>query len=465
MSSTAIRTIHVAGDGIVGLSAALAFSRALPGVEVTVLRLPADAAALADRFPATLPTVGRFHAAIGFDEADLVRRGIAVHHLGTRFEDGAAGRWIHSFGEVGRSAGAVPFRQLWLRARREGDALDFGAYSPASTIGAAGKFVHPSGDPRSPLASHLYGLRLNPERYRALLEEATRHLGRAVGPIAAIERRADGGNASLRLASGERREADLYVDCSGPPGALMTALNADFEDWSAWLPARHIVTAWDEPGPLEPLDLVAAIDDGFGLTASVPGATLRASATSVDLPGSTPIRPGRLRDSLVANVLAIGDAAAAFDPLHGANLSLAHSAILRAINLVPGRDCHPLELAEYNRLTALESDRVRDFHALFQAQLSGETRLPDSLARTLTQWRARGRLPFFEEETFSDSSWAQALIGLGIFPDAVAPIARAVDGPAAAAGMAVFALELGQLAERLPTYADYLAGLSRNEPR
>lgn len=455
MTRAAIRSILVAGDGIVGLSAALAFSRALPGVEISVLALPADPSAIADQFPATLPMVGRFHATIGIDELDLVRRGIASHHLGTRFT-GEAGSWIHSFGAVGRGEGAVPFRQFWLDASHAGAALAFDQYSPASVIGAAGKFVHPSGDPGSPLASYLYGLRLNPKRYRAQLAEATDELPRLGSAIAAIERRADGGIAALRLADGRRVEADLFVDCSGSAALLIGAINQDYDDWSPWLPARHIAHTWEPVGPLEPLACVDAIADGWRLTATVPGATLTAGVTTTPTPGSTVIRPGCRRKSFVTNVLALGDAAVALDPLHGANLSLAHSAILRAIDLIPGRDCHPLELAEYNRLTALEADRARDFHALFQARLSGAIAPPDTLERTLTQWRARGRLPFFEEETFTESDWEQHLIGLGILPDAVAPLARAIDRTAATKAMASFAQELAALADRLPTYADYL---------
>ena len=456
MSRANIRSILVVGDGIVGRSAALAFSRALPGVEVNVLGLPADLAAIADHFPATLPAVGRFHASIGVDELDLVRQKIAVHHLGTRFDGGAAGAWIHSFGDVGRGEGTIPFRQIWLGVREKGEALAFDRYSPASVIGAAGKFVHPSGDPASPLASYLYGLRLNPERYRALLAHATSHLQRSTGTIAAIDCRDDGGIAAVRLADGRRVKADLFVDCSGPSAALIGTVSAEFDDWAPWLPACHVALTWGQPEPLAPLDRVEAVEHGWRLSATVPGATMSSSVTTEPVPNSVAIRPGRRRRSFVANVLALGDAAVAIDPLHGANLSLAHSAILRAIALFPGRDCHLLELAEYNRVTALETERARDFHALFQAQLLGVSAPPDSLARTLAQWRARGRLPFFEEETFTEASWAQALIGLGILPDAVAPTAGVVDGTAAAAAMAAFARELGALAERLPGYADYL---------
>lgn len=462
MSRDPIRSILIAGDGIVGLSAALAFSRALPSANITLLSLPEDRAALADHFPGTLPAIGRFHASIGFDELDLVRRGIAVHHLGTRFAGGAHGDWIHSFGDVGRGEGVVPFHAIWLAAKRKANALPYDRYAPASVIGRAGKFVHPSGDPTSPLASYLYGLRLHPSRYRDALLDATRLLLRIAGPIAAIERRDDGGIKSLTLADGATVNADLYLDCSGAMGALIGAGGNAVEDWSAWLPARHVDIAWDGGAELEPLDVVGQIATGWQLTATVPDSTLRASVTTEGSASSVTIRPGRRREPFIGNVLALGDAALALDPLHGANLSLAHSAILRAIDLIPGRDCHPLELAEYNRLTALEVDRARDYHILFQSQRPDAAPPPESLARTIVQWRARGRLPFFEEETFTASDWTQALIGLDLLPDAIAPQAGAIDPSVGARAMAGFAAELDALASRLPDYREYLVRIAQN---
>ena len=128
---------------------------------------------------------------------------------------------------------------------------------------------------------------------------------------------------------------------------------------------------------------------------------------------------------------------------------------------IPGRDCHPLELAEYNRLSVLEAERARDFQALFQLNLAQDAPPPDSLARTLVQWRARGRLPFFEEEIFTPASWMQLLIGVGIRPNHVAPLARSIDRNAASTAMAALAEELDALAERLPFYPDYLETVAR----
>jgi tryptophan halogenase len=486
----AIRSVCVAGGGIVGLSAALAFARALPKARVSVVATPADADALADRLPSTQPLVGRFHAAIGFDELDLVRTGIATHRLATRFErwsaDGAA--WHHALGGAGASLGDSQFYKVWAKARRAGRAGPFEGHIPAAVLARQGKFVHPDARPGSPLGTYLYALRLDPEQYRGRLEAAcdAQRVERTAGTLGGIDRREDGGVAALRLEDGRRIEADLFLDCAGPAAPLLTALGDSFEDWSAWLPADRLLLGEAKSARPSPVDVVEAIDDGWRWTAplvdkALVGFVYASAVTSgaqarkvLDTGEAVAIRPGRQRAPWVHNVLAIGDAAVAVDPLEGVNLHLGHSAILRALELLPGRDCLPVELAEYNRRTEWETTRVRDFLALhylgsgrrkgrFWTALEGRPP-PETLAMTLEQWQRRGRLPFFEEESFDRDSWTSVLFGLGIMPRDVDPVADGVSLDQAAPAIARHAERLAALPAKLPSYPDYLQRM-RTPPR
>jgi tryptophan halogenase len=197
-----------------------------------------------------------------------------------------------------------------------------------------------------------------------------------------------------------------------------------------------------------------------------------ASEASVEAAEAVAIRPGRRPQPWVRNVLALGDAAVALDPLQATNLHLAHNAILRALELLPGRDCHPLELAEYNRRTAQETMRVRDFlsvHYLRSGRTKGEFwekmrshPLPESLGHTLEQFERRGRIPFYEEEVFAKESWHAVLLGMGLFPRHIDPIAAGVRPEDGAAFMQRTAEGLAGLPERLPAYSDYLAQMARS---
>ncbi|MEA3048246.1 MAG: tryptophan 7-halogenase [Sphingomonadales bacterium] len=467
----AFRSIAVAGAGIVGLSAALAFARALPWARVELVETAPEPAALADRMPGTLPPVGRFHAAIGLDELDLVRRGIAVHRLGTRFEHWSAdGRpWYHVNGEYGFSIGPVGFGDLWPEAERRKRARPFHRYSPAAMIAEADKFVHPEERAGSPLATYLYALALDPDGYRARLEEqaVAARIVRTGGELLDVERRQDGGLAALRLSGDRRVEGELFLDCTGPSARLIGAVDDGFEDWGAWLPADRIAVAEDSGEP-SPVDVASATPDGWRWRGSAGRRTLRAELTAGG--DGVAIRPGRRPRPFARNVLALGDAATAVDPLHGANLDLAQSAILRALELLPGRDCHPIEVAEYNRRSGQETSRVRDFlalHYLRSGRAEGDfwrdladRAPPDSLAHTLEQFEARGRLPFYEEETFDKSSWLAALLGLGVRPRHLNPAAAGFDPEQAMGAMEAYAGQLAALPPRLPPYRDYLARMA-----
>jgi tryptophan halogenase len=199
----AIRSVCVAGGGIVGLSAALAFGRALPKARVTLVATLSDPAALADRLPSTQPEVGRFHAAIGFNELDLVKAGTATHRLATRFKNWSADGsvWHHALGGHGASMGDSQFHKVWLKGRRAGQSGPFERHIPAAVLAAQDKFVHPDSRPGSPIGTYLYALRLDPQQYRARPEAAcdAQGIARTAGALGAVERREDGGIRALLL--------------------------------------------------------------------------------------------------------------------------------------------------------------------------------------------------------------------------------------------------------------------------
>jgi tryptophan halogenase len=490
----AIGTIGVLGGGIVGLSAAIAFARALPQVRVGLIEVPPDPAALADRMPGTLPAIDLFHAAIGLDELDLVQSGAAIHRLGTRFERWSADGepWYHVFGDYGRRFGSAAFHAVWAAARQAGQALPFHSYAPAAVLAEAGKFVHPSNDARSPLSTFSYGLQLDPDRYRQRLTalSGTLPLLRARGELTGVERREDGGISAIVLKGGQRLEADLFIDCSGPSAPLLSAVGGGFEEWGEHLPCDRLLLASTPSSASAPVDVATATAAGWRWSVPLPGRLMGglcyasaitgegrarrvfASEAGVEAAEAVAIRPGRRPEPWVRNVLALGDAAVAVDPLQASNLHLAHNGILRALELLPGRDCHELELAEYNRRTAQETMRVRDFlavHYLRSGRTKGEfwekmrgRALPESLAHTLEQFERRGRIPFYEEEVFAKESWHAVLLGMGTLPRHIDPVAAGVRPEDAAAFMERMADGLAGLPERLPAYAAYLAQMARS---
>ena len=488
MSEGAIRSIAILGGGIVGLSAACAFARALPRTRVTLIAAAVDPAALADRAMAMLPSANAFHAAIGLDDARLLRRARGTHRLGTAFTGWSADGtgWLHSFGAHGPRDQAH-FHQHWLIARREGDTTPFHAYAPAAALAVAGRFAPPSDDSASPLADVDHALRVDPAAYAGHLTGLARHVRVEIvpGAFGGVERRDDDGVAALLLEDGRRIEADLFVDAAGPAAPLMSALDPAFEGWSEALPCDRLLLAEPQPPALGLVDERHATACGWwalspgrvrteiglayasALSGDDEAARTLENEASVRPRERVAFRPGRRPRSWIGNTLAVGDAAVALDPLAGANLALAHSAILRAIELLPDRSMPPPLLAEFNRRTADETARARDFtaaHYLASGRRDGALwqtldgrKQPESLAITLRQFHGRGHLPHFEEEVFARDDWLAVLLGMGVVPARGDPAAQAMPANRRAA-MLHAALERAQSATRLAIpYRDFYA--------
>jgi len=92
----------------------------------------------------------------------------------------------------------------------------------------------------------------------------------------------------------------------------------------------------------------------------------------------------------------------------------------------------PAEIAYFNRRTALGSDRLRDFvqlpyllnqrpEALWRAAAAGP--VSAELARDLALFRERGRLSIHDEDGFERDEWLASLIGLGVIPRRIDPVA------------------------------------------
>jgi hypothetical protein len=78
----------------------------------------------------TIPTSRTFHHLLGIDERAFVRETQSSFKLGILFENWSAigDRYIHSFGQIGRSTWMGDFHHLWLQAREAGFGGDLGDY-------------------------------------------------------------------------------------------------------------------------------------------------------------------------------------------------------------------------------------------------------------------------------------------------------------------------------------------------
>ncbi len=477
-----LRSIVTLGAGIVGLSAAIAFRRALPNTPIKVVVTPNHSGALADRQEVAPQSILQFHRRIGMDEAGMFQRAGGSHWFATRFKNWnqAGGDWLYTHGKHGVPVAQSHFHQHWLRLEDEGS--PYHAHSLAGALALAGRF--------KPLLASEYSLRFNLQGYLKRLVSLARHVGITFvpGTLVSTTRSADGKITSITLSDQQQLSADLFLDCAGPQAPLLSTLEDQFEDWSQWIPCdRQLLDQRRTQCPPDLIDTITALPDGwrwnmpgqnglhssFNYHSSFTSENAAAACLRTDELDAMAFRPGRRTNSWVHNVVAFGDAAATPGPLYGSTLQIAHESILRALELLPGRDCQPNLIAEYNRRTALADAVMRDFHAWHyrhSGQPEGpmwraaqESPPPESLAHRLEQFLRRGSLPHYAESAITIDNWRAALIGLGLRPTGLDPAVHAVDKTQSRAILNQSSASINRVVQDCPAYTDALPRIASSK--
>jgi tryptophan halogenase len=475
-----MRRIVVAGGGQLSVLAAVALRRALPATEVIVIGTPPSPAAFADTSPTAMPFTNKLHDRLGIAEAEIVIRAGGGYRLVTRYAgwggEGQGG--VVAYGEALDPALRTAFARDWGKVRLPGaGALPAG--SLAQVLAESGRFAPPPPGEPTPLSSVDYALRWNPAAYRALLiaQAEALSVGYVQGTIDRIEPGEGDAIAAIGIAGQGMIAADLFLDCTGPQASLLAAHpRFAFTDWSATLPTRHIYLA----APAAPL---IALEDRLTLAAKgwvseVAGrdALHRMLGTPAPLPraeaeallggpaqAAIALTPGRADAPWIGNVIALGDAAARFEPLGPLHLDLAHRQLALLLEMLPGRDIAPLERAEYNRRSVLMMEGVHEVLAMHFATPSaqavfGQRPLPGRVAAVIDQFERRGRIPFREELPLLSQEQFALLGALGRTPG-LPPAAHAADAANEAHARVAFEAEARAALAFAPPYAEWLGSV------
>lgn len=484
-----IRDVVVAGGGLAGWSTAAALKRRIPSLNVAIIS-SAPRNSLVDRVISTLPSIGVFHEDLGLTEADTIWGARSGFRVGTTFEGWSRGLpdYVHAYGDYGAISSGVAFHQLWLRCA-EGTGFD--RFSAAAELGRQGRLPGSDASSKPGAPSVGYGLRLTLERYHELMRAFALHLGVTERRSEIVDvrlRSEDGFVEALALSDGSTIAGDLFVECTGPDALIRARMDSNFHHWSEWLPCNRMIFA-TAPADQEPqlLDRVSAHTAGWSWSASSPSvrsfgvayssAHMSADAAVDAIPplarstaNEVSLEQGRWEQPWVRNCVAIGDAAAALELLEWTNLHLVHSQIDRLISMMPGRNCAPVELAEYNRQCNAEADRVRDFICMHYVTARRDEAFwkdaaaiepPDSLAHTLSLFAERGRLPYYEEETFTRDSWLAVLFGQGLVPRRTDPLADVVTSGEAKRALAACQESVNAFVSAQPSYGEFMSRIGQ----
>jgi tryptophan halogenase len=488
------RRIVVVGGGTAGWMTAAALARfAMPGASVILVE--SDEIGTIGVGESTIPSIRNFNGALGIDEAEFLAATGATYKLGIAFEGwGAPGeRYLHAFGLVGRALGLLPFHHYWLRGRALGIAKPLGNYVLNNVVLEQNRFAHVERAAGSALPDMPYAFHFDAGLYAKFLRgyAEARGVVRQEGKVIAVERNQDNGDiAAVLLANGARVAADLFVDCSGFRGLLIEQeLEAGFEDWSHWLPCdRAVAVPCARVEPLVPYTRAIARHAGWqwriglqhrtgnghvfssgDMSEDEATATLLANLDGEALaePRTLRFKAGRRRKAWVRNVVAIGLSSGFLEPLESTSIHLIQTGVSRLLDLLPSGAPGDAVRDEYNRRSAFEIERIRDFIILhYHANNRDGQRmwdrvrsmdLPDTLRRKIALFRCSGGIFRDGDELFDVPGWAQVMIGQGILPQSWHPIADQLDQPKLQQFLDMLETAYVQDAARMPDHAAYIA--------
>jgi tryptophan halogenase len=492
LSPGAVRSIVIVGGGAAGWMAAAAMAQLLKGRFGTIRLIESADIGTVGVGEATIPGIAAFHRMLGIDERDFVCSTRASFKLGIEFRDWHAigSRFFHPFGDYAPGAEPAIFQNFWLRERENGGSPDLDSWSPNSAAAALGRFA-PEMPGLGPLLHAYHFDATLYARYLRTYAEA-RGVERIEGRIIDVARLGADRVGGVRLADGRTMEGDLFIDCSGFHGLLIGgALEEAFEDWSHWLPCdRAVAIGSARTGSFAPYTQATALEAGWRWRIPLQQRTGNGYVYSsrhisddeavarlagvldgelVTEPRLQRFKAGRRRRAWVGNCVALGLAAGFLEPLESTGIHLVQTGLARLFSLFPDRDFDSAIAREYNRQTAEEYARIRDFIILhysagrrddtaFWREIQA-TPLPEELAYKQSVYARTGRIVMLDQETFLLPSWLSIYSGLGVRPDRYEPLIDPFPAGEIAQQFGAMRAAIGRAAEALPTHADYVARL------
>jgi tryptophan 7-halogenase len=494
MSDNRIEKIVIVGGGTSGWMTAAALAKVLKNDYCQVRLIESEEIGTVGVGEATIPQIQLFNKLLDLDEDEFVRKTQGTFKLGIQFVNWThiGHKYIHAFGDVGKDMEAIQFYHYWLKMSQLGKAEELGHYTISGVASDNGKFMRPFDAGNSPLSNIAYAFHFDAGLYARFLREYSEARGvmRTEGKVVNTILRADDGFIeAVELESGERVEADFFIDCSGFRGLLIEqALKTGYEDWSHWLPCDR---AWAIPCESvgDPIPYTRSTAHAAGWQWRIPlqhrtgnGHVFSSKFMSEDearsillgnLDGKPLAEPrllkfvtGKRKKFWNKNCLAVGLASGFMEPLESTSIHLVQSTIARLMSFFPNKNFDQEDIDEFNRQADFEVEKIRDFLILhYHATERNDSAfwnycrtmsIPDALAQKIEQFKKNGRIYRNSTEMFSDLSWLEVMHGQGIRPRAYHPLVDRMTKDEIAQRLDSVKRVIDKSVDYMPTHAQFI---------
>ena len=487
MQNQTVKRVVIAGGGTAGWTVAAALAQQL-GSLLDITLVESDEIGTVGVGEATIPTFWTFHKLLGVDEREFMRATDATFKLGISFEnwDRLGDRYIHPFGDIGKSSWMADFHHMWLMAKARGFGGEAGDYCFEHQAAAAGKFAV------SEKARINYAYHLDAGKYARFLRQKFEPKGvkRVEGRIKRVEQDNESGFVTaLVMENGDRVSGDLFVDCTGFRGLLIEqTLSSGYEDWRQWLQTDSALAVQTEStGNIPPYTRSMARSAGWqwriplqsrvgnGLvycSAHLPEEEAR-NELLTNLEGAPLTEPrliryvtGMRRKIWDKNVVAIGLSSGFLEPLESTSIHLIQIGAMRLIQFFPFGGNFEALARRYNEKSRYEIERIRDFIILHYKlthrddtpfwRSCRDMDIPDSLAERIALFQESGTISHSSDELFKVASWLYVMLGQGIMPSNHHHMGALLGDQRLRKALESLKGNIASAVDKMPTHAEFL---------
>lgn len=493
-----VGTVAVVGRDAPLWLAAAALQRAfgVTGVRVQAVELPSWLGSV-DCY-STLPSLASMHRLLGIDEAKILEAASGVPVVAQRFSNWAKGAppYLVAYDDDPSGSGDLPFAQYWLKGHKEGLRAGIEDFSLGCACARLGRVPLPPATANAELSAS-YGYNLDASIYAEALKQLAARRGVETISARIADVKVEGERiSSIELEGGATVKADLFVDASGAERVLMMRLpGAQFHSWPDRFPCDRVLTAsaakfrslpafaqisairggWIGIHPLRDRTTISAVYSSDTISDQAMVAQL---AVLARMPVSgdavvSDLRPGLLDRPWVGNCVAIGEAAAAVDPLAAVGLHLAQGCISHLVTLFPATAGQMPESMAYNDTIRAFASNIADFtqaHYLLNRRFDDpfwdqarEAPATPTLRSKIDLFSARGAVSLRDNETFSEQSWTWLFLGAGIEPEGFDPRIDLVADRPLIEKVQQRLRTVAELAKRMPSVDQFVGGIDQLE--
>jgi len=448
-----IEKVVIAGGGTAGWMAAASLSK-LIGKNLDITLIESDQIGTVGVGEATIPTLLTLHELLKIKEQDFVAAVGGTFKLGISFENwrDVDKDYIHSFGFTGKDCWAAGFQHFWRKGLDRGISKEYGEYCNEWVAARHNRFAV------LPDNAMNYAYHMDATVYAQFLRVIAEDHGvvRREGKINQVDTDVESGFIkALELESGERIEGDLFIDCTGFVGLLISkTLDVGYHDWKHWLPCDSAVAVQTEAIE-DPIPYTRSIAREAGWQWRIPlqhrvgnGLVYSSDHWSDDeaisilrknIEGEPLTEPrvlkfntGQRHKHWHLNCVSMGLSSGFIEPLESTSIHLIQRSIIRLMQLFPYAGIRQPDIDEFNTQMTEEIEHVRDFIILHyhvtdrsDSAFWRECRsmdIPDSLRHRIELFKQTGRVFKVPGELFGENSWIQVMIGQGLMPEQYHPI-------------------------------------------